>query len=187
MGKLNIKVEFLSDWICGSGLSSGREVDLLPIKYDKSKLPYIPGRTFKGLIREQLQLLAELKGEFKNLSEEKREERIKELTKGIEINGNINLQEDIPTSLASFLCRNIASTRIDKKGVAEEKTLRVKQVVMPLILCGILEYNFDTEKDKLEDLKKALKLIKCLGDGRNKGFGRCRVTFTDVPENTKND
>ncbi len=176
MGKLNIKIEFLSDWICGSGLSSGREVDLLPIKYEKTNLPYIPGKTFKGLIREQLELLNSL--DEKSVSEE-------EITKGIEINGNIDLQENIPPYLVPFLYRNIASTRIDENGVAEEKSLRVKQVVMPLTLTGIIEY--DEKKIQKDRLEKALKLIKCLGDSRNKGLGRCNVTCEECEENAKNE
>ncbi len=166
MKTLHIRVEFLSDWLCGSGLSFGNEVDLLPIKYDKTQLPYIPGKTFKGLIREQLELLNKL--DDKTVSFE-------EITKGIQINGNLDLEEDIPLDLVPFLYRNIASTKINEKGVAEEKSLRVKQVVMPLTLVGVLEY--DQEIISEERLENALKLIRCLGEARNKGLGRCRVTI----------
>ncbi|MDD2650440.1 MAG: RAMP superfamily CRISPR-associated protein, partial [Candidatus Cloacimonetes bacterium] len=45
------QVKFLSDWHCGSGLTSGSDVDALVIK-DQNNLPIIPGKTIKGLLRE---------------------------------------------------------------------------------------------------------------------------------------
>lgn len=48
MKDLNIKIEFFSPWHCGSGLSAGADADSLVIK-DTNGLPYIPGKTIKGL------------------------------------------------------------------------------------------------------------------------------------------
>ena len=42
---------FFSPWHCGSGTSAGADVDELVVK-DKNGMPYIPGKTLKGLIRE---------------------------------------------------------------------------------------------------------------------------------------
>lgn len=50
---MNIKytIQFHTYWHCGSGLSAGAALDALVIK-DKNGLPYVPGKTMKGLIRE---------------------------------------------------------------------------------------------------------------------------------------
>ena len=49
--EMKYKVEFYSDWHCGSGLSSGSDIDSLVIK-DEDGLSFVPGKTLKGLLRE---------------------------------------------------------------------------------------------------------------------------------------
>ena len=51
MSTIKYEIEFFSNWHCGSGLAAGADVDALVIK-DQEGLPYIPGRTLKGLLRE---------------------------------------------------------------------------------------------------------------------------------------
>ena len=51
MKDITFKITFFSEWHCGSGLSSGSDLDALVIK-DKDNFPFIPGKTLKGLIRE---------------------------------------------------------------------------------------------------------------------------------------
>lgn len=50
---MNIRytIQFHTYWHCGSGLSAGAALDALVIK-DRNDLPYVPGKTMKGLIRE---------------------------------------------------------------------------------------------------------------------------------------
>ena len=61
MKDLTIKIEFFSPWHCGSGLSAGADADSLVIK-DINGLPFIPGKTIKGLIREAVEDYAALRG-----------------------------------------------------------------------------------------------------------------------------
>ena len=49
-------IEFFSYWHCGSGLSAGADVDSLVIK-DAKGMPFVPGKTIKGLIREAAETL----------------------------------------------------------------------------------------------------------------------------------
>ena len=49
MNELNYKIEFFSEWHCGSGLSAGADIDALAIK-DSDGLPYIPGKTLRLLM-----------------------------------------------------------------------------------------------------------------------------------------
>ena len=46
------KVTFLDYWHLSSGLTSGSKLDSTVVK-DKDGLPFIPGKTIKGLLREQ--------------------------------------------------------------------------------------------------------------------------------------
>lgn len=52
-------IEFFSYWHCGSGLSAGADVDSLVIK-DAKGMPFVPGKTIKGLIREAAETLNNL-------------------------------------------------------------------------------------------------------------------------------
>ncbi len=49
--RINYTITFLSDWHAGSGLSSGADADSVVIK-DKKNLPYLPGKTIKGLLKD---------------------------------------------------------------------------------------------------------------------------------------
>ena len=51
--RINYKITFLSDWHAGSGLGSGADSDAVVIK-DANNLPYLPGKTIKGLIKDSL-------------------------------------------------------------------------------------------------------------------------------------
>ena len=56
MQTIQYTITFHSDWHCGSGLAAGADVDALAIK-DKDNLPFIPGKTLKGLIRQAVEEL----------------------------------------------------------------------------------------------------------------------------------
>jgi CRISPR/Cas system CSM-associated protein Csm3 (group 7 of RAMP superfamily) len=49
--RINYKIEFYSYWHSGSGLSIAAGADLR-VNKDKDGLPFIPGKTLKGLLRE---------------------------------------------------------------------------------------------------------------------------------------
>ena len=51
MKEIKYYLQFVSYWSCGSGLDAGVESDVLPIK-DAEGLPFVPGKTIKGVLRE---------------------------------------------------------------------------------------------------------------------------------------
>ncbi len=51
MKTIHYQIQFFSYWHVGSGLSGGAYADLL-VNKTKENLPFIPGRTLKGLLRE---------------------------------------------------------------------------------------------------------------------------------------
>jgi len=193
MKDLRYKIVFYSEWQCGSGLSAGADVDLLPIM-DKDELPFVPGKTMKGLVREAAEILydmrkdgdksslAELFGNSKDKNiiksmEEKKEDDTSFMKKGETFFTNATLDKVTAKTIknnhaAKFLYKSIASTSIEDNGIAKNHSLRKVQTVIPLTLYGEIK----NIPDYLEnDLINALHLIKRMGSGRNRGLGRCDI------------
>ena len=68
MSNLTLKIQFFSPWHCGSGLSAGADTDALVIKNPQG-LPFVPGKTIKGLVREALEDQEGLKGQEPELDQ----------------------------------------------------------------------------------------------------------------------
>ncbi len=101
---MKIVIEFFTYWHCGSGVSGGSRVDALVAKDDRG-LPYIPGKTLKGHIREMAESLDDCKFLntcFGGTADEnepcyKREDKEKE---GVCYFSNAILREDIDEELS---------------------------------------------------------------------------------------
>lgn len=180
--KLEYKIEILSDWHIGTGLDTATDANALVLKDDKG-LPYIPGKTIKGLIKDAVIDLIEIG--------KATDEQLRVIfSRGIypkESNNSFSdkaffsdaclaevLANEIHSKqLSNFLYRNIASTSINKNGVAKDKSLRVTEVTMPLVLEAHINH---LEADDKTLLKTAFKLIRHLGVNRNRGLGRCKFS-----------
>lgn len=189
MINIKYKVEFFDAWHAGSGLAAGADVDALVIK-DKNKLPYIPGKTIKGLVREALEETIEYKGLDKvqlvkenfgvfEVSEKDKEET-KEMIRGSVFFTNAHLSDELSAAMSSndnlyrFMYRSVSSTAIEEStGVAKEHSLRRVQTTIPCELHGEI-LNIDSELEN--EVVDALGFIKRLGVGRNRGLGRCKFT-----------
>lgn len=170
---LEYKLTFLSDWHCGSGLSGGAEADAIVIK-DELNLPYVPGKSIKGLIRDALLEISDVNF---SLSRESISSILgtAESTSAIYFsNAELPKPEklEIAGDLSHFLYRNIASTRIESSGTAKEGSLRFKEITMPLALEGKIAGIQTEEQAKI--LKMALQWVRGLGVNRNRGLGRCK-------------
>lgn len=189
-------LKFYSEWHCGSGLAAGAGLDALVVK-DKMKLPYVPGKTIKGLVREAVEnVLFFNKGmnpvnrglfimTFGNADEadwnmledtstgnEVRKEDKARRGKAFFTNAELGttLQYIIhEEKLEPYLYRALSSTAI-KNGVAEKHTLRRMETVVPCELTGRI---IDVPDEFAEWVKDGLKYIKRLGQNRNRGLGRC--------------
>lgn len=159
-------VTFLDYWHLSSGLSAGAKLDST-VTRDENGLPYIPGKTIKGLIREQ-----------------SNNDKFLEICFGEEGNKigkchflNIEIEENtrkfiIQEKLQNQLFDEIASTKIDENGIAKSGSLREIEVVVPLSLYGEIKNIPDEYK---QEMIKALKKVKRMGLNRNRGLGRCVV------------
>lgn len=182
---IKYKIEFYTDWHCGSGLSSGSDLDALVVK-DKNGLPFIPGKTMKGLIREALEDIKTFSGSNLDLvcilGEEANNE--KEFDKqGSCFFKNAELEESlqkaiIANNLQEHLFHSIASTSIDNSGVAKEHSLRKMEVAIPCVLDGeILDIPESEDNDYYFLFQNAIKYIKRIGQNRNRGLGRCSISI----------
>ena len=183
---IEYKIEFHSPWHCGSGLSAGADVDALVIK-DKDNLPYIPGKTLKGLIREAVE-------EYVQLSHACCEDVIlaifgpsevncpDDISKGEAFFTNAELSSDeqkaiVENQLQNQLYSVISSTAIDDDGIVLDHSLNRKQVVVPCSLFASIHF---LEKNHAQLISKAIGMIKQIGLNRNRGLGRC--TFCVINE-----
>jgi len=180
MKKIKYKIEMLSDWHVGSGLDSGADADVLVLK-DENNLPYIPGKTIKGLLKDSLLDIAELKhqdigSKIDDLFGKVNSDNSTETGKLFFSNAELSEAEqtDINSNnLSSKLYKNIASTSIDEKGIAKRSSLRTMEVCIPGILYGMIEGG-EIDSDLFE---MAFKWTRQLGVNRNRGLGRCKFSI----------
>ena len=168
---MKYQIHILSDWHIGSGLSSGAESDANVLK-DSDNLPYIPGKTIKGLFKAALMEMP------KSVVDENAITRIFESSSTFFSNATLPLKEkEEAKCFNDFLYREIASTSIGENGIALNHSLRTMEVCMPLVLEG--EITGYCEKTDRPFLEKAAKWIRSVGVNRNRGMGRCKFQITN--------
>jgi CRISPR/Cas system CSM-associated protein Csm3 (group 7 of RAMP superfamily) len=195
MATLQYAITFFSYWHTGSGLTSGADMDALVIK-DKNNLPYIPGKTLKGLLKGAAIDLLELKNqrpeddpfitEFFGYFDEKPMEESKIHTRGSAFFTNAQLALPLrktltgpDSTLKPFLYRSIASTAIGEEGVAKKGSLRKIEVTVPLTLFAAI-YNIN--KEQAGRIEQCMKWIKRMGLNRTRGLGRCNFEIVKMEE-----
>lgn len=168
---MKYKIEFFSNWHCGSGLSAGVTADVIVVK-DEHGLPFLPGKTVKGLLRHAVEELYSGDESIAKIFGEEGGVRV-----GKCFFSNATLPEGetiIKEKLTRHLYQNISSTAIDpKSGIAKENSLRSIETVVPCVLEGEI-LNVPTGGETM--LKDAMQMIKRLGTGRNRGYGRCKIS-----------
>ncbi len=167
------ELKFYDYWHLSSGLSAGARLDSTVVK-DENGLPYASGKTIKGLVRE--------------MAEELSDEEFVKACFGLEGSTmgecyflNATIKDDIQKEIVSNKLQDnlydiIASTKVNKDGIAEDNSLREIEVVIPISLHG--EIRDVSEKFK-EKMQKSLSLIKRMGLNRNRGLGRCEFIVED--------
>ncbi len=168
---MKYKISILSDWHIGSGLSSGAESDANVLK-DPDNLPYIPGKTVKGLFKAALMEMP------LSVVSEIDITRIFESGSIFFSNAYLSKEErDEAKCYNNFLYRKIAYTSIGENGIALNHSLRTMEVCIPLVLQGEIT-GFCEKKDRIF-LEMAAKWIRGIGVNRNRGMGRCKIQITN--------
>lgn len=186
MKTINYKIEFFSCWHCGSGLSAGADVDALVIK-DKNGIPFIPGKTIKGLLREAVEEILYSGVEDAHSVDELIKESFglfidkNNFWKGSMFFTNAELSPSLQSKIQSlqlekYLYTSIASTAIEENGTAKDFSLRKIQLVVPCELYGTI---INVPDNMEEILAKGLKFIKRVGVNRNRGLGRCSLSVIE--------
>jgi CRISPR/Cas system CSM-associated protein Csm3 (group 7 of RAMP superfamily) len=178
--QIDYQIQFYSEWHCGSGLSAGADTDALVLK-DKDGLPYIPGKTLKGLLREAAEEIQSISKQPSDIISQAfgRFDEKDSFSQGTLFFTNATLNESerktiIKEGLKPFLYSRVASTAIDDNGIARDGSLRSMETVLPCTLEGSIR-GVEDDEYLISLLEKAMHYVKCLGVNRNRGLGRCDI------------
>ncbi len=188
MTEARIIFEMLGYWHMGTGSGKGFDYDAVVSKTAK-KLPYIPGRTVKGLLREAVLLLEEAgrvaSGTTADLFGRADVDSRYDSAEGRIAFSSATLHPDPSAepgwnnSLPDYLYAGIASTRIDERGQAVDQSLRRIEVAIPAVLTASASCD-DLSTTWVEVLKGAAPLVRMAGSHRHRGLGRVKVTVEGV-------
>ncbi len=184
MNKIRYKIEFHTDWHCGSGLAAGADVDALVVK-DEKGMPFVPGKTIKGLVREAVEEIRSLQNIsldssfFESFGFFERDKN--EIKKGSMFFANAELKKEeyeaiVSNNASRFMYRNVANTAIDENCIAKKHSLRKIQVVVPCSLYGEI---IEVPNEMTDEIIQSFGFIKRLGQNRNRGLGRCTITVEE--------
>lgn len=171
---IHYTIKFHSYWHCGSGLSAGADIDSLTIK-DKNGLPFIPGKTIKGLLRDACSILQDLNGDDMGIIYEIFGEQTG-ISQGKAFFSNAEISkyeyEYITTKkLGKYMYTGISSIQIED-GTAKDFSLRRIEVVVPCCLYGTI---YGLDEKHIHIIETGTKMIKRIGLGRHRGLGRCSI------------
>lgn len=187
--------DILDYWHAGSGHGAGRRVDAAVVR-SAAGLPYIPGRTVKGLLRDVV-WLTEGYGHlpagstdelFGSAADAKAEDagrfnttagilRLSSATLPQEWEIFANTAEGEAISEAFY--DELAQTALDERGQVKERSLRRIEVVIPIKLVAEWSVDADAQARRrcAEALKKSLPLLRRFGLSRHRGLGRVKVSM----------
>lgn len=181
---INYELKFFDYWHVSSGLSGGAALDSFVVK-DFAGLPYVPGKTIKGLVREVAEMFwsqSDIDKCFGSRGSKVRQENNDDTTLAQCYFSSATMDEKIAAEITSNnlehnLFEIISATKIDENAIAADKSLRDIEVVLPITLIGKIE-NID---DKFaQNLVRALKSVKRMGLNRNRGLGRCEFKVKEL-------
>lgn len=179
---MKLIIEIFDYWHIGSGHGSVGYIDAKVLR-DRDGLPYLPGKSLKGLLLDACQLLDSCQpgsalstgdifgnegGDYKSKTFHCSDARMPK--KQIEWLQSGKGRKSIP-----YLYTTLASTALEDSGTVMDKSLRTTEAALPLTLEAELTELSDEQAIRIG---KALPLIRALGKNRNRGLGRCRITHT---------
>jgi CRISPR/Cas system CSM-associated protein Csm3 (group 7 of RAMP superfamily) len=181
--KIKYRITFHSPWHCGSGEARGADLDAVVLR-DNEGFPYIPGKTMKGIIKDgMLDSLGRDDPDdtiFRLFGKETKDGNQAEWDgkKGLCHFTDASFSEVFITEinkepgLCDMLFAKVSSTAINVNGTADDHSLRSIEVVVPSVLFGKI---LNVPDDSREYFENAFKMVKRMGTGRNRGYGRCKI------------
>lgn len=199
MKRMRLEVCFHEYWHCGSGSGRGSTLDAV-VERDHAGLPYVPGRTLKGLLRDAVATLEGLQqrptgsaAALFGLGARAGLEQRAGQTRHDSVAGMLFVSDArLPQELAGWLAQDaqkpqrralfgeLFSTAVDPVShVALDKSLRSIEVVVPLTLHAELSAKGAISPDWQETLARALPLVTRIGANRSRGLGRCSLALEE--------
>lgn len=198
MKALRLEIRLYDYWHAGTGRGSGPVV-MAEVARTPAGLPYLPGRTVKGLLREGVQqaeesaleevpagtaerlfgkppkLLERLPvGDLPDRAPEEGLIRVSDATLG-QAYEEWTRQEP---GAAESLFEELAATAIDEDGQAKPKTLRVIEVAVPVTLTAEIHLP-EGDPEAPRQLAAGLAFVRGLGTQRRRGLGRAALTLAE--------
>ena len=210
--KILLKFQLHSPWHVGTGMGSGLGADALTTKSAR-RLPEIPGRSVKGLLRDAFRL-AEGAGaiepgvteayfgsapgsrsaessmaarqEMERYDTESGQIRVDSARLGAGDAEQAQWQNWAATEEAAPLVAQMTETVSSTAlddGVARKGALRSVEVALPMTLYGEVSSDSVDAAQFTQHLQTVLPLLRQVGKTRHRGFGRCTVTVAETGEN----
>lgn len=175
MKKLSYTLEFFSPWHCGSGMGGGDDADYQPIT-DHRGLPFVPGKTIKGLCLEAAHILLPAEHRARIFGTATEHDNAAS-TQGSAFWSNAEIPRETQAHIADagHLLQARYFVKLDEDGMAVDKSLRRGEYAIPMTLQGTVEHLEDEDVAYVAD---CLAFVKQLGLQRTRGFGRCQFTVT---------
>ena len=191
-----LRIELRDYWHCGSGLGRGQMLDAVCVR-DAHGLPYVPGRTVKGLLRHALTAVSAYRQSDPDLVEKlfgtdgfaQGVSRSDTQAGRLRVS-SANLPEEIAGKFralgtdaerrehAAPLFGTLRMTAIDgTTDAAKDKTLRAIEVAVPLVLHARIGAATGAPRDWFERLQTAAPLIRAVGAHKSRGLGRASCTL----------
>lgn len=184
MKKAELIFKIHSYWHAGTGSGEGANLDALVVK-SPAGLPYLPGKTVKGLLREAMQTAEECGQVAKGVTEvlfgttptDPPQKTRFETVAGTLSFENATLGKDMEEWAKVNACKlsglyaQLSSTRIEESGIAKDKSLRRIEVSVPLELTASVSSSKRGD-EWFQALQLAAPLVRGLGAHRSRGMGR---------------
>lgn len=186
--KLKMTIQFYSYWAVGTG-KGGSSKDSMVMR-DENGLPFIPGKTLKGLFRHafcecsssnsnNVETETTLFGHQKHSGEQEGENKVGILKfSSAYLPSHLQAALNERPELKAGIYETKMSTRLDDKKQAVDHSLRKNEVCIPLELEGSISSDRDLSPEELKKLKNAAAMLRYIGEKRHRGLGRCNVTLT---------
>mgnify|MGYP005662965319 CR=1 FL=1 len=184
MTTATLVITMYSDWLIATNEGQGL-ADASPVK-DVNGLPYIPGRSIRGLLRDATRLLSV-------------DGRLQDEVFGTRSSDGADTAAITPGQVSisdAVVTREVAEAVINKSvsaqdlytirrqtsiesstGTAQRGSLRSIEVVIPGLT---LIAEVAGPDGAIDWLKKSAPLVQHLGHGRSRGLGRCRMQLTSA-------
>ncbi len=177
-----INIEFRSYWLAGTGGGHGRHLDAACYR-DSDGLPAIPMSQIKGTLRQTAERLAATKAaswsqETVNLLFGERTEDGGEGEAGVlQFIGDAMIadpQRDFFKQYAAVLFERLPATKLNDDEVAEDRTLRFAEGVVPLSLKGSIVWEGEEPvlNNWVDLLDSAAAATLAFGKNKNDGYGK---------------